>query len=464
MNSIKYILLLFLGLMIIPSCYEENLTELNIDPTQLSDVEMRLILPQVQTQAAYNKGATPGRAAGIIMQQYEGFDAQQVQYTTYVFGSDAFNNYWNLGMYTGVLRSCQVLIDKAEDPEVNATFYSGVAKTIMASEYGLLTSFFGDIPFSQALQGTENLKPAYDAQETVYNGVLSMLDEAIADLGTATGYTGGDLIYDGDASAWRATAYALKARYQMHLQKRNGSAAANVISSLDNAFTSLDAQPNFVFGTAQTDNYSLAKFGLERPSTLIMGSYFVDAMDGDPRQDAYMYTDGTTWFYHDVNNPNLVWAKNDASIPLISYVEVKMLEAEARARNGEEALASTALADAIEASMIQAGITEGYDDYVSANSDLSGLSQEEQIEKIIEEAYKAYYGYAFHETWSNYRRTGYPAITPNPDGANGFNPSGVVPRRFPYPVSEQQTNMANLQAAQDAQNGALLDVPVWAFQ
>lgn len=75
---------------------------------------MNLILPEILSQAAYNKGATPGRAAGIVMQQFEGFDAQQVQYTQYTFGSDAFNNYWVSGLYSGVLRSCQVLIDKAE--------------------------------------------------------------------------------------------------------------------------------------------------------------------------------------------------------------------------------------------------------------------------------------------------------------------------------------------------------------
>ena len=454
-----YLFILLVGFLLIPACYEESLEELNVDPTQLSDVEMRLILPEILSQSLYNKGATPGRMAGIIMQQFEGFDAQQVQYTSYVIGSDAFNNYWLTGMYSGLLRSCQVLIDKAA--EEGSTFFSGVAKTIMASEYGLLTSFFGDVPFSEALKGTEVLKPRYDSQESVYNGIIAMLDQAISELGSATGYTGGDLIYSGDAAAWRATAYALKARYQMHLSKRNNSTFNDVLSSLGNAFTSLDAQPTFQFGTAQTDNWSLAKFGVERPNTLVIGSYFEQLMEGDPRKDAYMFTDGTTWFYYDKSNRSLVWGRDAAAVPLISYVEVKFLEAEALARTDSDP--SAALAAAIEASMIQAEVSE-YEDYVAANSDISGLSQEEQVQKIIEEAYKGYYGYNLSEVWSNYRRTGYPAITPNSNGSNGFNPSGVVPRRLPYPVSEQQTNMDNLEAARAAQGGALLDVPVWAFQ
>ena len=461
MKYLSYILILFV--LLFSACSEETFEELNTDPTQLSDVEMRLILPEILTQAAYNKGATPGRMAGIVMQQFEGFDAQQVAYTSYVIGSDAFNNYWRTGMYAGLLRSCQVLTDKAT--EEGATFYSGVAKTIMASEYGLLTSFFGNVPFSEALKGTENLKPSYDAQETVYNGVLSMLDQAISDLNAAdpAAYAGGDLIYGGDAAKWMATARALKARYQMHLQKRNGSAASDALSSLSGAFTSLADQPTFKFGTAQIDNWSLGKFGQERPNTLVMGEYFVNLMDGDPRQSKYMITDGTTWFYWQAGNPDLIWGADNAPVPLISYVEVKFLEAEALARTGSDP--SAALAAGIAASMEQVGIAAAdYADYVAANSDVSGLGMEEQIQKIIEEAYKAYYGYNFSEVWSNFRRTGYPAITPDPNGSNGFNPSGGVPKRFPYVVSEAQTNADNLNAARSAQGGALLDVPVWAFE
>jgi hypothetical protein len=459
MKLIKYFSLILLAVFLTTACSEETFEEINTDPTQLSDVDMRLILPQILTQASFNKGATPGRMAGIVMQQYEGFDAQQVQYTQYTIGSDAFNNYWNLGMYTGVLRSCQVLIDKAVTEE--ASFYGGVAKIIMASEYGLLTSFFGDIPYSDALKGTESLKPLYDKQEDVYKGVQAMLHDAISDLGSGTGYAGGDLIFDGDAAAWIETAYALKARFQMHLQKRDGAAASKVLTLLGSAFKSLDDQPTFNFGTAQTDNWSLDQFGLQRANTLIIDTYFADLMTGDPRQDRYMFTDGTTWFFHEPNNADLVYAKSNSAIPLISYVEVKFLEAEALARTGADA--SAALTAAIEASMIQSGAID-YADYVTANGDVSGLSQDDAVKKIVEEAYRAYYGFNFFETWSNYRRTGYPAITPNPNGANGFNPSGVVPRRFPYPVSEQQTNLANLEAAQAAQNGALLDVAVWAFE
>jgi Starch-binding associating with outer membrane len=442
---------------------DKKLDELNIDPTKLTDVELRLMLPDIISQAMFNEGTNHNRIAGIVMQQFEGIDAQQLQYTSYILGEDAVNNYWRFGLYTGVLRSCQVILDKAA--EEGATYYSGVARVIMANQYGIATSIFGDIPFSEALLGTENLKPAYDTQESVYAGVQTMLDDAIRDLTDGAGYGGGDLIFDGDAAAWIATAKALKARYYMHTGKRNGSGYGTALIELSGAFESLDAQPQFTFETSETANWALAKFGIERPSTLGINSFFVGVMDSDPRQVHYMEDLGGPVFdFYNGTNADLTWAQNTSTIPMISYVEVKFIEAEALARTGgTQGDVEAALTAGITASMIQAGATD-YDQYVTDNSDLSGLDMDGMIQKIMMEAYKAYFGYAFHETWANYRRTGVPTLTPHPNGTNGFNPSGVVPRRLLYVESESQTNSANVEAARARQGGGLLDQDVWAFK
>ncbi len=457
------------------SC-DKSFDELNIDPTKLTDVELRLMLPEIISQAMFNEGTNQNRIAGIVIQQFEGIDAQQLQYTSYVLGEDAVNNFWRFGLYTGVLRSCQVIIDQAA--EEGATYYSGVAKVIMANQYGIAASIFGDIPFSEALLGTENQKPAYDSQESVYAGVQTMLDNAITDLTDGAGYVGGDLIYDADGSAsadadkaaenaasWIATANALKARFYMHTGKRNGGAYASALAELGGAFQSLITQPQFTFETSETANWSLAKLGIERASTLAISAYFVGVMDNDPRQSNYMEDLGGPVFgFYNGSNADLTWAQNTSTIPMISYVEVKFIEAEALARTGSsQGDVEAALSAGITASMIQAG-SSNYDTYVMENSDLTGLDTDGMIQKIIMEAYKAYYGFAFHETWANYRRTGFPALTPHPDGTNGFNPTGVVPRRLLYVESESQTNSASVEAARARQGGALLDQDVWAFE
>ena len=66
----------------------------------------------------------------------------------------------------------------------------------------------------------------------------------------------------------------------------------------------------------------------------------------------------------------------------------------------------------------------------------------------------------FYESWFNWRRTAYPALTPVNFPNNATN--GTIPRRFPYPVGEASTNPANYKAAHDAvPGGDLLTGHVW---
>ena len=442
------------------SCGEE-LASLNNDPNNPSKVDLKLMLPEILSQSAFNEGTNPNRVAGIWMQQFFGLDAQQLAYNSYIAGPDVMNNFWGTGLYTGVLRSCDVMIKQAETDV--APFYAAVGKIVMANELGKATSFFGDIPYSEAFQGTENLKPAYESQESIYGAIQTLLDEAIATLSTdASGYIAGDLIYGGDAASWVAAANAFKARYYMHLTKRDASNYAKALTAVGNAFTSNGTAPSFQFTSSETANWSLAKFGIERPSTLGIHPNFYAMMEGDPRRSVYTTEDDPdapdpafSPFYFDGADGMLVWGRSDASVPMISYVELKFIEAEATAANGGDATAM--LSDAITASFDLVGVPADADFIAAASADAS-------VGNIVTEAYKAYFGFNFHETYSNWRRTGFPALSKAPDGANGFNPSGEIPTRYLYVESEDQTNSDNVEAAKARQGGALLDAKLWAFE
>lgn len=457
-----YLLVLLVGAMSVTSC---DFDDTNTDPSRPTDADLRLILPQAIAQTAYNQSSNNARITGIIMQQFLGFDAQQVAYTDYVIGEDVFNNYWRFGLYAGSQRSCQAMVDKAQ--EQDAPYYEGIAKVLMAVNYANATSFFGDIPLSQALQGADNLKPSYDSQESVYNSVQTMLDEGIALLsgpaGAVTPSAVDDLIYGGDGAAWVAAAQAFKARYYVHTSERNPDNWNKALQTIDNAaFQDAASAPIFTWGSSQNDNNPLAKFGTERPSTLIIDARFADRMtaNADPRQDSYMTFNGDDWEYFGASN--LIWAVNASAIPMISYTELMFIKAEGLHRTGaSKDDVQAALTAAIQSSMDLVGV-DGTD-YIAARADLSSLEGEAVLERIMEEAYVAYYGIAFEQTWTNFRRTGYPSLTPSATGANGLNPSGGIPVRFLYPVSESQTNSASLDAAKAAQGGALLDAPLWAF-
>ncbi len=439
------------------SC-EKDLEQLNLDPTRVTDVELRLMLPEIIAQTMYSEGATGARAIGIIMQQFFGLDAQQLAYNDYIMGEDLMNNYWRTGLYSGALRSCQVMMDKATDQE--ASFYIGVGAILMANQYGIATSWFGDIPYSEALKGTENLKPAYDSQESVYQGVISALDGAINTLGNATGYAGGDLIHGGDAAAWIKTARGLKARFLMHQAKRNSGNYAAALSEIAGSYASIDEQSSFTFETGGNANYSLNKFGQGRPGTLGFHPQFASMLDGDPRADKYFIDDGSGNLLFYQAGADLPYSREDATIAMISFAELKFMEAEAQLQGGNDAAASAALEAGIMASMAMTG-TDVESGQAYADSVLGGTVD---LETIITEAYKAYYGNAFGTTWANYRRTGFPVLTPSSNGANGLNPSGVIPQRFLYVESETTSNSANVEAARAAQGGGLLDAKLWAFE
>jgi hypothetical protein len=457
MNKLKYFYILGLVALLsgVTSC---DYGDINVDPTRPADVDLALILPAAQSQAGFNQMASANRLAGILMQHWDGFDAQQIDYMQYNIDENGLDNYWNTGLYGGVMKDCDVMIKKGV--EQDQPHFVGIAKVLMAGALGQVACIFGDAPYSNAFLGTENLKPSYDSQEQLYASIQTLLDEAIVEL-AKDAVPGGpnaasDLIFSGDAAKWTATAHALKARYYMHLTKRDAAAHTKALGELELAFTSNNNQPDFEFDNAAAFANPLAQFGAQRPGTIIMNAGFVAKLAGDPRAGLIHAGDA---FYN--TGDSLLWSRNSSPSPLISYTEVKFLEAEAQLRAGQGEAANTALRAAITANMDYYGVDGEV--YLGSVSDISGAALEAGLEVIMAESYKALYGQAAVEVWTNYRRTGYPALTPNPNGSNGNNPSGILPRRIIYPQNERVTNLESLNAAIANQGGALLDDDLWAF-
>lgn len=455
-NLSKIFLTAFFSIAVMISC---DYDDVNKDPTRPGgeDVPLVAIVPAMQTQTHRNIGAVLGRYAGIIMQQWEGFDAQQLNYTSYDIGENDTSNPWDFGLYTGSMRDAADIIERAT--ATDALYTRGVAKIYMAINLGLATNAWGDVPYSEAFLGKENLTPKYDDQEEIYGVLQTLLSEAIDDLnavdpaGDPAGIQG-DLI-NGSNEQWIAAAHSLKARFYIQQTSVNPNAAQLALDELDMAVSSNEEQLDFQFESTQNGGHPLALFGFQRPSTMIIDDFFANLMMGDPRMDKYMYEEEGNFFYFDEKNPNLFWAQLDSPSPVISYSETKFIEADALERTGGDGTA--ALEEAIRANMSYLGISAPeIDDYLSS-------LPETDIQTIIIEKYKAMYGQAPMQVWNDYRRTGFPDIIPNANGINGNDPSGIVPRRLLYPISERLSNPEAYQAAIDAQGGHLLDDDIWVF-
>lgn len=438
---------LFLSLV---SC---EITDENIDQNNPNgtSVNAGAVYPGMIAQTHRNMVAINARIAGIVTQQYEGLDAQQIAYDQYNIGEDDTDDYWDAGLYgTGAMPDCYGIFTNNTE-EVGA-----LAKLYMATNLGLATTMWGDVPYDDAFIGDQgNFNPTFDSQEDVYATIQRLLDESIA-AGVSSGI--GEFYGVGSGGAdWEKTARALKARYYIHLTSVDNTAAASALAQAQLALSSTSEQADFVYSSPAANSNPLFLFDADRPGTLGVSPQLSSLMTGDPRLPVYTNVDG------DFAGAGLFWGQADSPTPLISYWEVKFIEAEAIVRtNGTDADALAALQDAVEANMIYVGVSQADADNYTAALTLSG-SMDNKIETIITEKYKSFYGNAPLEAWTDFRRTKFPTLTPNPNAVGGVNPSRVIPRRFLYPISERLTNSTNYNAAISAQGGHLLDNDMWAF-
>ena len=204
----------------------------NIDPTRRTDVDVNLILPALQAQTARNQGSIGARVTGVVIQHFKGADAQPEAYNNYQLDETVLDTYWRTGLYVGAMKDANIIMGKGS--EKNTPHHSGVAKILMAYNLGIATSFWGDVPYSAAFDENNN-KATYDTQEEIYQTIQDLLEDAISDLNLPTGdiaLGGEDLIYNGNVALWIGTARALKARFYMHLVKRDPGASDKALAIL----------------------------------------------------------------------------------------------------------------------------------------------------------------------------------------------------------------------------------------
>src|SRR5690606_27228269 len=122
--------------------------------------------------------------------------------------------------YYGMLRNNNYLL---KSPNAYP-FHRGVALTMKAFVFGMITDLWGDAPYTDALKGDEGLfEPVFDTQETIYRGILSDLWAAsdIFATGDNSGYLAGyDVYYAGDPAKWQRFANSLILRYAMRISEK----------------------------------------------------------------------------------------------------------------------------------------------------------------------------------------------------------------------------------------------------
>jgi hypothetical protein len=380
--------------------------------------------------------------AGIFMQYYEGIDNHPRQVQLYVVNEALYVDWDWSDYYNGPMINLRKMIGVAESK--NAYHYTGVGKVLMALCLGNVTSLWGDVPYSEALNGSLNKSPKYDSQQSIYEQIQNLLDEGIADLNT--GYKGlkpkaDDIFFQGDSSKWIKVAYALKARYYLHLSKKESNLGYNpaqlALDAVSTAISSSDEDLSFPYGYSASEYnpfYSFARLNYLKPNSSF--TTLLSAIS-DPRRNFYYKKK-----FGEATLEDSYCTSNNSAVNMITFYELKFIEAEARLRlNDADPLAQTALQEAVRANLIK--VSKGtldnttIDNYINANAVLSG-DFNSKLSTIIRQKYIALF--ASIESWTDYRRTGFPVLTPNEGGDHNQNPGGAIPRRLAYPQTERLYN------------------------
>jgi hypothetical protein len=426
------------------SCEKWIDPSMNVDPNNPADVSLAQLLAPVEVNLAYITGGELARFDCSWMQQLAGLQSQAYDVDVYNLSESDVNNDWSYNLYEPGMINTKIMMTKAAAN--SSPHYAGVAKILMAYHLGVTTDHWGDIPYSDALKGAENhFKSTYDTQQTIYTTIFTLLNEAITDLNAASSvYDPGaeDIIYSGDLGKWKKTAYALKARYSLHLSERNGSTAySDALAAVANAYTSNDDDFKLVFGTAFSNSNPIYQSEQKRTGYYSANSTYMNMLNAtaDPRRDVYFT--GTTGSISGVPNPSAAsigpgYASADSPVYLISYAEIKFIEAEARYKlNAADPLAVAAYNEGLKASLQREGVYGDGTWYNAHKIDAASIT----IGNIINQKYLS--SFLQVETWTDWRRTGFPVLTL----ATGAM-TNEIPRRYPYPQDERLYNSENMPA------------------
>lgn len=393
----------------------------------------------------------------------------QIQYIDedrYNFRTNTMNIYWDR-LYTRGVRNFKSVYEtgvELETPNMEA-----IGRIMYVWAFQNITDLWGDVPYFDALKGqSEGLfQPAYDSQELIYDDFIAQLELANSLWDADADHIDGtEIIYGGDIAAWQKFGNSLYLRVLMRMSNAApAKAQAGIEKIMANPatypiFTDLDDAAQLAWLTAQPYRNPYYENSQTRDDHAV-SSTIIDYMDdrNDPRLDDYAHpAENSGDFVGQPNgqttNPNLddvskigefFRDKADGIQYYMTYEEVLFILAEA-ALNGW-AVGNTAefyYEAAISASCEKFGNAAGDITIYVDRPDVDFAAVADQRMALGEQKWVALFGQgiqAFHE----YRRTGYPVLTP--PAAAVYTGHSVPPFRFPYPEDEAVLNGANVATA-----------------
>ncbi|GAO42104.1 SusD/RagB family nutrient-binding outer membrane lipoprotein [Flavihumibacter petaseus] len=443
------------------------------------------------------------------------WSAQWTQSNTYIINGPIFQyiinntnfNYWD--GYYDILGDFQYAIDNADG--MGQPFVKGPAKIMQAYIFQQLTDLYGNIPFTDALKGTGALTPSFDDQKDVYKGLITLLDNALADIAANPEFLNSskssDLVFGGNLTSWVQFANSLKLRIlirqsrvadlQGYIETELAKVAADPVGVLGAAMD-VTSSPGYLGSTGQTNplydyigydaNGTIRPYArFPRPTTFLFDNLV--ATNDTFRLKRLAYAKGG----EDGGNPGKSKVEevlaNYAAVPygissgylsqntsyigpsviirnqfnkrmmLMTAAESFFLLAEAKQRFPSVSFPAL-VTDGTAKGFYEQGVKESFrltgtlsaygldkaDVLLHSGKDLADWeASPDKLKAIWMQKWIALTNFSGLESWSEFRRTGFPVIPKSAAAAV----DAVPPVRIFYPSTELGSNTANVKAQGD---------------
>lgn len=484
-------LLILLPIIFLAAC-DKDFEEINTNPTAVNDIDPKFMFTTSLLQGCGN----PWQNEGAVL-AYASCFVQHIASVEFNWQGDKYlydpfhNDVMFLDAYIEEVKTLVDLMEKVKDDPAQTNLYAA-ARIWKAVVFHRITDLYGDVPYSQAglgfLEG--DFFPAYDSQEDIYFDLLAELETACTTLDAAQPFIGeADLIYHGDVEKWRRFGYTIMLRLGLRLVKVDEAAAENwvrkaitggVMQSLDDSAL-----------VPHSDGDLLVQNGIGYVFAINQDGYlaktFVDWMAerNDPRLHLLSNVAAGTepkGLPHGIDRNMLIAETGSDDLTVYSqvnwpfvqrytptmiqgYAEAEFMLAEAGVRGWTDTDETGHYEAGVWAAMQQLALFDGsavvdegaIENYLLENP-FAPANENEALETINSQYWAATFLNGL-EAFANWRRSGYPELTPASFPGNVSN--GTVPRRLRYPQKEFSVNEANIQAAINRQGPDDFTTRVW---
>jgi len=474
------------------SC-DDGFAELNTDPNAANEINPAFQFTYVQLRTS--GGRYENWRAGLI---YSSMMTQHMSALCGYWSGDKYS--YNAGYasslfdraYTEQVKEIQDLVATLEAGEVGDATMLGMARIWRVVIFHRLTDLYGDIPYSEAgkgfLEGVDF--PKYDAQSDIYDDMLAELEAATAQL-TTGGFGDADLIYAGDVDKWKRFGYSMMLRLAMRLSEADVAKAQAWVAKAVAGGTMQDGDNAMIQHTNGPEGINMNGIGevLDKSNGFgddcpRLSATMVDWMSGkgDPRLDLIgELPENGTGIHKGMPNGldnitvlpdsvesfdriNSKLVQVESPMMFMTYAESELLLTEAAIRGWHSGTASTHYENGVRAAM---NLYADYDASLAvASGDIDAYLTANPYAGTMEQIGWQYWAVTLlneYEAYANWRRTGFPTLTPT-NHANSVT-GGVIPVRLVYPQNEVGLN-PGIDEAMTRQGlgsdfSSHLTVPVW---